>query len=63
MDDSGVTLISVYNVLGEMLIKREIRESWTIIDISCLPKGIYFIGVTLEKKPVIRKKLIVSGQK
>jgi hypothetical protein len=61
-DFKGVALISVYNVLGERMIHRETMTSETIIDVSCLQKGVYFVGVTLDNKPIICNKLIVSGK-
>jgi len=59
---TGDAKICVYNILGEKLINTEIRESETMIDVSRLQKGVYYVTVTLEKKPVICKKLIVSGK-
>ena len=40
------TFMTLYSVNGKLLIERQITEPTTVIDVSGLPQGIYFVKVT-----------------
>jgi len=55
-----VSHFEIYNVLGEIVFKSEIKNSQTEIDLSFQPKGIYFIRISTETdNNLLTKKLIV----
>ncbi len=51
------TNISLYNILGECKLQRELNNFVNEIDIGSLPKGIYIIKIS-GKQETIQKKLI-----
>jgi len=57
---NGIIFASIYNVLGEKVICQELPNAEMSIDVSGLQNGIYFVGVTLDKRQLINKKLIIS---
>ena len=44
----GITKLSIYNVSGEKVIERQLTNTETQIDISALPRGVYFVRVQDE---------------
>ncbi|MEA3446596.1 MAG: T9SS type A sorting domain-containing protein [Bacteroidota bacterium] len=52
-----ITRVNIYNQLGQMLIEREAADS--LIDISRLSTGIYFVEIVTDSWKV-RKKLVVN---
>jgi hypothetical protein len=49
--------IFVYNMQGQLLLQKAVKQSKTIFDIATLAKGVYFIKVTSEEGCVVRKFL------
>ena len=49
--------VTIYNILGKSVLKRNINSSKNRIDISLLPKGMYILKIT-SKTGSITKKLI-----
>jgi Secretion system C-terminal sorting domain len=49
--------VSIYNLLGEIINTTEITNYKTEIDVSTLPKGLYFVEVESEKG-IMRKKFV-----
>ncbi|MCK9399115.1 MAG: T9SS type A sorting domain-containing protein [Bacteroidales bacterium] len=47
--------ISIFNLNGQELIHRQITESTTVIDISNLPGGVYFVRMTGERTVEVGK--------
>lgn len=47
--------LTVYNTQGQMLYKQPITESKTIIDVSALPIGVYFVRLTSDKTVQVGK--------
>jgi hypothetical protein len=45
----GNTQLSIFNVSGEKVIERQLTDTETQIDISALPRGMYFVKVRSEK--------------
>jgi OOP family OmpA-OmpF porin len=52
------TEIIIYNLIGEKIYDSEIRNAKTEIDVSTLPKGIYFVQLKSEKKTSSQKFII-----
>ena len=47
--------ISISNLNGQQLITRQISEPKTVIDISTMPSGVYFIRVTNDRTVEVGK--------
>jgi serine protease len=46
---SGNTVLSIFNITGEKVLERQLTDIETQIDISTLPRGVYFIRLQNEK--------------
>ena len=57
---SGLNNLSVFNVLGEMILKTPILQNQKEIsmDMSIQPKGIYFIHIQTEMGQLTKKLII-----
>lgn len=53
------SILSVYNIQGQMLLQQSIHEQQTEINISQLPQGIYFTKIRLTDGAVVEKKFVV----
>lgn len=53
-------LISIFNLNGQEMIKQPVVESVTVIDISTLPSGVYFVRVEGEKDIRVGKFLKID---
>jgi hypothetical protein len=49
------TFITIIDITGKQLISRQITEQQTVVDVSGLPQGIYFVRVTDESKVQVGK--------
>jgi len=47
--------ISIYNVQGQLMLNKSIKQATTIIDISSYAKGIYFVHVKTDKEIATKK--------
>jgi hypothetical protein len=52
---NGKTQLSIFNVSGEKVIERQLTNDETQIDISALPRGVYFVMVQNEKMVEVGK--------
>ena len=52
---TGNTLLSIFNVNGEKVIETHITDIETQIDISALPRGVYFVKLQNEKMVEVGK--------
>ncbi|MEI6815497.1 MAG: FISUMP domain-containing protein [Bacteroidota bacterium] len=52
--------LSIYNVLGEIVYKSEIKNQTTVLDLSTHPNGIYFVRITDGDK-VYSEKIIFNN--
>jgi hypothetical protein len=43
---TGQTLLCVYNVQGQLLLKQKIRQEKTELDISGLARGVYLLKLS-----------------
>jgi hypothetical protein len=48
-------LLSIFNLHGQELISRQMTESRTVIDISHLPQGLYFVKITRDDTVKVSK--------
>ncbi len=49
------THLSVFNVSGEKVLEKQLTDTETQIDISALPRGVYFVRVRNEKMVEVEK--------
>jgi photosystem II stability/assembly factor-like uncharacterized protein len=54
---TGNTQLSIFNVNGEKVLERQLTNNETQIDISVLPRGVYFVRVQNEKMVEVRKMI------
>lgn len=52
---TGITQLSIFNVSGEKVIERLLRDTETQIDISALTRGVYIVRVQNEKMVEVGK--------
>jgi hypothetical protein len=50
--------IAIRNVTGETVLSTENYSAQTKIDVSMLPKGIYFVEVTNGNAKIMNKKIV-----
>ncbi len=53
------TVLTIRNILGEELLSNQIQSVETVIDVSNLPNGLYFVGVNTGNKQMVSTKLII----
>ncbi len=49
------TSLTIYNLNGQQLITQAITEPQTVVDVSGLPKGVYFVKVMNDKNVIVQK--------
>ncbi|MCK9400613.1 MAG: T9SS type A sorting domain-containing protein [Bacteroidales bacterium] len=49
------TTLAIYNVNAQQVISRRITEPITVIDISTLPRGVYFVRITNDATVLVNK--------
>jgi len=49
------TSLTIYNLNGQQLITQPITEPQTVVDISGLPSGVYFVKVVNDEKVMMGK--------
>ena len=52
---TGITQLSIFNVNGEKVMEKQLTNNETQIDISALPRGVYFVRVQNEKMVEVAK--------
>jgi hypothetical protein len=52
---AGESILTIFNINGQELIKQNITENKTQMDISDLPHGIYFVKMANEKTVDVKK--------
>ena len=52
---TGNTQLSIFNVSGEKVLERQLTDTETQLDISALPRGVYFVRVQDEKMIEVMK--------
>ena len=49
------TILTIYNLNGQQLITQPITEPQTTVDVSGLPRGVYFVKVVNDEKVMMGK--------
>ena len=55
------TIISIYNMQGQLMLQKDIQQAKTEINISELHSGMYYIKVKTKKGTIV-KKLIKNSK-
>ncbi len=55
---AAASRLSIYDVLGRVVMQREMRDASQTVDISSLSTGLYFYRAVLEKGTVVTGKLM-----
>jgi hypothetical protein len=53
-------IINLYNLTGQILLKKEISSAKNTLSIANLPKGCYIVELTEKSGKSIREKLIIK---
>ena len=53
-----VSSINIYNMLGNLVMVRNVSSNRSILDIENLTEGIYLIEVRFENKSILNSKFI-----
>lgn len=56
------TTLSIYNVNAQQVISRRITEPTTVLDISTLPQGVYFVRMTTDRTVRVGKFVKTVGR-
>jgi hypothetical protein len=60
-NSGNIGMIEIYNVLGEQIYLSELKNKTSNeIDLSGVPKGIYFVKISDDNKGVINKKIVIQ---
>lgn len=59
IEAEGMTQVLVYNTLGQCVIRKEVAESQTIVDLQNVPDGLYLLRVMTENG-MLSKRIIVE---
>ena len=49
------TFLTIYNLSGQQLIERQITEQQTMVDVSGLPTGVFFVRVVGDEGVMVGK--------
>lgn len=49
------TFLTIYNINGQRLIECQITEQQTVVDVSGLPQGVYFVRIADDKTVMVTK--------
>lgn len=60
MNNSNISSIDIFNMLGEVVFHSSINNSLSTIDISSQPSGLYFYQIMEENKNISSGKIIVQ---
>lgn len=52
------TLVNVYNVIGEVVLTKQINSGKELIDLTNQPNGSYFVSIKNENETVVKKVII-----
>ena len=61
IDLAGVnenTSITVYDVLGKVIVNQKLIRTKTLIDLTGNKKGIYFINIQSDNEKIVRKIIL-----
>jgi hypothetical protein len=52
------TFMTIYNISGQALLSRQITEQQTVVDVSWLPQGVYFVRVSNDSAVKVGKFVV-----
>ena len=56
------TVLTMRNIIGEELLSKEIQNDESVIDVSGLQNGLYFIGLKTGNNQTVSSKLLILKQ-
>ncbi|PKP49141.1 MAG: hypothetical protein CVT95_03675, partial [Bacteroidetes bacterium HGW-Bacteroidetes-12] len=59
-DAKGIYTLTIYQVLGELIMEKKLTNSLTNIDVSLLENGIYFYEIISERGEKLTGKISVA---
>lgn len=59
-EESPNVAVSVYNSLGQLIFKKEIKKGENIIDVSKYAKGYYYAVIAESESVIFREKIIIE---
>ena len=59
VEAEGMTSVSIYNVLGQCMIKREVADNQTTVDLHNMSEGLYLLRVKTENG-IISKRITIE---
>lgn len=60
VEGKGINQIVVFNLLGQEMMRQNVKGDQTIVEFSALPEGTYFIRMETEQETVVRKILKIK---
>ncbi len=57
---AGISLLTIWNILGEQVISEQIQNDESLVDVSILQNGIYMVEVTTYDGKGYSQKLIIQ---
>jgi hypothetical protein len=54
------SVLTIRNILGEELLSEQIRNGKSVVDVSNLQNGLYFVRITTGNKQTVSSKLIIQ---
>ena len=58
--DNGKIVLTVYDLMGKIMVQQTIRENEALIDVKTLKAGIYFYNITQNNQTLKTDKLLVE---
>ena len=49
------TILAISNISGQQILRRQITEKKTVIDVSGWPQGVYFIRISTDRLVQVKK--------
>jgi hypothetical protein len=54
------TFFTIRNIFGEELLSKEFQNNESVIDVSNLQNGFYFVGIKTSNNQIVNTKLIIQ---
>jgi hypothetical protein len=59
LEAEGMLEVSIYNTLGQCVLKKEIAESQSIVDLQNVSEGLYLLRIK-TKNGIISKRITIE---
>ncbi len=53
------SILTIRNILGEIVVTKQIQDDESIVDVSILPNGLYFVEIMIPNKQAEIRKLVI----